>query len=213
MFWKEFRECALLAALSSGALFLVGGLMVVAAGNPGGFKVPGFGHVTSPLWRVGVLLYAISILQGVALAIRQYGVPGVTGVWPGQVHLPVRRCVHLWVRMASSAGCFALLALVWSLLFATAAFAGILPLPPQARTLFHGLLLPVLGYVVYMGTGVTCLTSARWYRERLIGVLSAVLILIFSVFCVGVPGGVPIVVLAVCALTVALHHAFLAKEL
>jgi len=213
MLWKEFRECAVIAALASGALLLVGALLVVAAGNPGGFRVPGFGQVTSPLWRVGVLLYSISILQGAALAIRQYGVPGITGVWSGQVHLPVRRSVHLWVRMAFGAGCFLLLALGWVALFAAAASAGILPVAPQVRILFYGLLLPPLGFVVYMGTGVTCLTNAKWYEGRPLGVFSAVLILLFALFCAGVPGGAWIVLSASCALAVALHHAFLTKEL
>ncbi len=217
--WKEYRECRVIAALALGALLLLGTFLILASG--GLLRVhgrwsyeSGFSNMAQLplLWPVGVVLYAVSLDLGIALAIRQYAIPGVTGESGPQLHLPVRRSTHLWAKMSVCLAAFAALAIAWVALFAFAAVSGALRVPPQVASLFRGLLFPVFGFIAYVGTAITCLSDGKWYRDRLCGAFSAVLLLAFSIVSPSIPAGVPLCILAFGSMVVVLHHLFRARE-
>ena len=195
LFIKEIRECLPLLAVS--ALLLLGfaylELMPFLRGTiPPEYRhytlesgrIAGVHHLssTSPFSNTGVWLLMLSIGLGIALGVRQFGMPGLSRTWAFLIHRSVRRRSLLTVKIVTALlGICLCLGGIWTLIFSYGAYHRDMAYPPYTRTLIEGWAFVAIGFVVYLATAQTALASTRWYTTRLIHVGLACLIC-FSAF-------------------------------
>jgi hypothetical protein len=111
---------------------------------------------------------------GLVLGIRHFWVPLYTGTWPFLLHRSVNRLTILWAKCCAAVVAFVVsLGVVWTALYWYARRPDVFVIPAPARDLINGWLYIALGLVVYLGTTLSALSTARWYTTRIFSLLFA----------------------------------------
>ena len=186
---KELRE-SLPWMLLAGLLLLAVGLLFLrdrASGNPYYWSyhsglAPGEtvnSHrlmEPSKLELPGLWLALIAPGLGLVLGVRQFWVPLFTQTWAFLLHRSVNRLTVFWAKLAATFLAFVVsLGLVWTGLYWYACRPGLFPLPEPTQVLVNGWIYIVMGLVVYLGTALSALSTARWYTSRIFGLAFATL--------------------------------------
>ena len=218
--WKELWEC--------GPWLIVAGLVVLGLGTmevlwlarmpaERWLQAPRTSHhgfQKSCLSTVGVQLLTASLALGPVLAIRQFLVPSITGEWGFSLHRSASRARLLAVKVATAAlGVAVVLGGAWTIVFWHAGRPGVIWLPPPLGQLAEGWHHVAWGIAAYLGTALSCMSTARWHETRLSGALF-VAAGAWCVFSGGFQLGAAAVVCGLCAsvLLVVLAHTFLRRE-
>ena len=112
------------------------------------------------------------IAPGLALAlgIRHFWVPLYTQTWSFLLHRSVSRLTLLSAKLTATILAFVLsLGIPWSLLYGYACRPALFPTPEPIKMLVVGWLYIALGLLVYLGTALSALSTARWYTTRVFG--------------------------------------------
>ena len=112
------------------------------------------------------------IAPGLALVlgIRHFWVPLYTRTWSFLLHRSVSRLTILSAKLAAMILAFVVsLGIPWSLLYGYACRPALFPIPEPVKMLVDGWLYIALGLLVYLGTALSALSTARWYTTRIFG--------------------------------------------
>jgi hypothetical protein len=105
------------------------------------------------------------------------------------------------------------LSTAWLVLYLYACRPGMITFPPYYTNLIDGWLFTVLGLIVYLGTALSALSTARWYTNKIFG-LALVTILIFTmtVESLSRPWVIAITIFTAAILLSQIVHIFLSRE-
>ena len=113
---------------------------------------------------------------GLVLGVRHFWMPLFTRTWSFLLHRSVPRLTILWAKLA--AAIIALLVsvgAVWTGLYWYACRPDLFPVPESSQMLLNGWIYILMGLVVYLGTALSALSTARWYTSRIFGLAFAAL--------------------------------------
>jgi len=123
-------------------------------------------------------LFLTSIGFGIILAARQFLIPIFLKTWAFTIHRSVSKTTVLLGKF--TAAIISLLlscGLIWMLFYWYTSKPGVFPMPPRTRTLIEGWIFVAAGLVIYFGTVLSALSTARWYTTRIVGLVFAACIL------------------------------------
>lgn len=150
---------------------------------------------------------------GLVLGVRHFWMPLFTRTWSFLLHRSVPRLTVLWAKLAATiVGFLISLGLIWTGLYWYACRPDLFPIPESRQMLLNGWLYIAMGVVVYLGTALSALSTARWYTTRIFGLAFATL----AVFVILLQWH-PAWIVALMALTLAIllsqtMAAFLSRE-
>ncbi|MDY0356815.1 MAG: hypothetical protein RBR19_13110 [Sedimentisphaerales bacterium] len=133
--------------------------------------------VRSPhLAWVAMWLAFIAPGLGLVLGVCHFWVPLFARTWSFLLHRSTSRMSILGAKLAAAIlGLLISLGLVWTGLYWYACRPGLLPIPEPIQILVVGWIYIAVGLVVYLGTALSALSTARWYTTRIFGLAFAVL--------------------------------------
>ena len=163
----------------------------------------------SALWLV-----FISIGLGLVLGVRHFGIPIFTRTWPFLLHRSTGKMTILAAKLSAATIAIVFsLGTAWLILYLYACRPGMFTIPPSYTNLIDGWLFIVLGMVVYLGTALSALSTARWYTTRIFGLaLVTILILTMTVESSSRPWIVAIIIFTAAILLSQIIHTFLTRE-
>ena len=189
MLRKECREClpwcvgatALLLFFSYPTLMQGGSSFMVTNWSWGG----SWGYLgPSALSGLAEMLWPTALALAVALALRQFRVPGFTHEWAFLLHRSASRYAILGTKLAVGVGgLVAGLGGFWTLCYLRLSWPGQPWVPPPVWHYWEGWGLIAWAATVYLGAALTCLSPWRWY-----GTFSFGAILPVVGFCVAFTG-------------------------
>lgn len=222
---KELRESLPWILLAAIALLVIGGIALrleIRSGRSGwsypnlspGATVNTYSFCQlSSLWIAGSWLFAISIALGLALGVQHFWIPHFTRTWPFLLHRSVGKMTILAAKLTAAAiGCILPLGAVWLALYWHACRSDAFGLPVPARVFIDGMILIVLGLVVYLGTALTGLGRARWYTTKIFGLAFAALVLFIATVQCGLVWALVIMVVSIMILLSQVIDTFLKRE-
>ena len=113
---------------------------------------------------------------GLVLGVRQFWMGLFTRTWSFLLHRSVPRLTIFWAKLvATVVGFLVSLGLAWTGLYWYACRPDLFPVPESRQVLLNGWLYLAMGLVVYLGTALSALSTARWYTTRLFGLAFATL--------------------------------------
>lgn len=113
---------------------------------------------------------------GLVLGICHFWVPLLARTWSFLLHRSASRLTMLSAKLTAAILAFLIsTGLVWTGLYWYACRPGVFPVPEPLRMLVVGWLYVALGLVVYLGTALSALSTARWYTSRIFGLAFAIL--------------------------------------
>jgi len=145
--------------------------------------------------------------------VCHFWVPLFARTWSFLLHRSTSRMSILGAKLAAAIlGLLVSLGLVWTGLYWYACRPGLLPIPEPIQILVVGWVYIVIGLVVYLGTALSALSTARWYTTRIFGLAFATLAA-FIILLQCHPGRVFVLaVVAIAILLVQTVAAFLSRE-
>jgi hypothetical protein len=136
-----------------------------------------------PVGEVLGWLIACSLGLGLALGIVHFWLPGLTRTWPFLVHRSVTRTAIFKAKLICALLAVpGLLGITWTIIYAYASQKHLFVPVPYTRHLIEGWILIWLGFITYLGTSLSALSSARWYTTRLFGLFFSLL----AIFPIGI---------------------------
>jgi len=190
---KEFRECIPWLLLAAVVFFGFGGYCLRA------FAFPRYGYLYNPYFQPGSLvepyrltnysalqlpgiwLSLTSIGLGLILGVRHFWIPYFTGTWPFLLHRSVNRKTVLAAKLTAAAITFVIsLGFTWIVLYWYANRPELFTLPQTARIFIEGWIFILLGLVVYLGTALSGLSTAKWYTTKAFGIAFASIIIFMT---------------------------------
>jgi len=224
---KELREC-LPWLLTAAIIFLLTGTLAFQNDalrkdyyshmktNPGS-EIAGYEFRSTRLDQkipVGPLLFITSIGLGLALAGRQFWMPGLNRTWSFTVHRSAGRMTILMAKICAACISFIIsLGLIWTLFYWYASRPGISPVPPRGRIFIEGWLLIAIGLIVYVGTAISGLSSAKWYTTKMFGIGFSLISFIYVMIQRSLPQYFIVMMIAFAILLPQIINTFLKKEL
>ncbi len=150
---------------------------------------------------------------GLVLGVCHFWVPLFARTWSFLLHRSASRMSILGAKLATAIlGLLISLGLVWMGLYWYACRPGLLPIPEPMQILVVGWVYIVIGLVVYLGTALSALSTARWYTTRIFGLAFAALAA-FIILVQWHPGRVLVLtVLAIAILLAQTVAAFQSRE-
>jgi len=150
---------------------------------------------------------------GLVLGVCHFWVPLFARTWSFLLHRSTSRRTILGAKLAAAIlGLLISLGLVWTGLYWYACRPGLLPIPEPMQILVVGWVYIVIGLVVYLGTALSALSTARWYTTRIFGLAFAALAA-FIILVQWHPGRVLVLtVLAIAILLAQTVAAFQSRE-
>ena len=97
-------------------------------------------------------------------------------------------------------------------MFLYASRPGAFPYPPAVRTLLEGWIFIALGMVVYSGTALAILSTARWYTTRVLGLALAAGIVSWALVQSSIAGAVFIIFVGLLILLPQIVYLILNRE-
>ncbi|MHC4212053.1 MAG: hypothetical protein ACYSWP_01645 [Planctomycetota bacterium] len=180
---KELRECLPWIILAAVALLVIGTLCLSYSGRyythrykqwPSFDRFEDGGETNwqitrhSPFFMVGPTLLITAIALGLILGIRQFWLPFFTHTWPFLFHRSLKRTTIMASKFTAAAiGLIAACGINWAFMFRYANKPDFFPFPTFARVFWEGWVMIALGYMVYLATALTGLSSARWYTTKI----------------------------------------------
>jgi hypothetical protein len=120
---------------------------------------------------------------GLALGVRHFWVPLFTRTWSFLLHRSTPRLTILWAKLAAAVVGFLIsVGLIWTGLYWYACQPDFFPVPESRQTLLNGWIYIVMGLVVYLGTALSALSTARWYTTRIFGLAFATMVAFAALF-------------------------------
>lgn len=187
---KELRE-SLPWLLLAGLLLLVVGLLALRAGSrfseglywqysqgiSPGETVDAYRLLRRPWLQLPAHWLAfIAPGLGLVLGVRHFWMGLFTRTWSFLLHRSVPWLTVLWAKLAATiVGFLASLGLIWTGLYWYACRPDLFSVPESPQMLLNGWIYIAMGLVVYLGTALSALSTARWYTTRLFGLAFAVL--------------------------------------
>jgi hypothetical protein len=137
----------------------------------------------SPLQIIGPLLFLTSIGLGLVLGVRHFWIPYFTRTWPFLIHRSVKRMTIFWAKLAAATISFLIsVGAVWVALYNYSCHPERFTTLPVKRVFIEGWLFVLLGLIVYLGTALTALSTARWYTTKIFGLAFATVIICATIF-------------------------------
>ncbi len=190
---KEFRENLPWLILAAIVLFAFGGFCLLAKAyqvdsnryytnlSPGSTVDTYWLTRSSKLAATGMWLLLTSIGLGLTLGVRHFWIPYFTGTWPFLIHRSTSRKTILGAKLAGALIAFVIsIGLVWVGLYWYACRPELFTISQTARVFIEGWIFIVLGLVVYLGTALTGLSTAKWYTTKIFGLAFATVIIIVT---------------------------------
>jgi len=128
----------------------------------------------------GLWLAWMAPALGLILGVRHFWMPLFTRTWSFLLHRSAARPTILWAKLtAATAGLVLSLGASWTFLYWYARRPEVFPIPESAKALASGWIYIALGLVIYLGTAVSALSTARWYTTRIFGLAFAAVATLF----------------------------------
>lgn len=192
---KELRECLPWMLLAAIVLLVFGGffLRALAYDQRHYYRhYPSFSPGTlveriqftqhTPLLLTGPWLFFLSIGLGLVLGVRQFWIPNFTRTWPFLLHRSAGRKTILAGKLTAASIALALsLGPVWIALYRYACQPEVFTVPQNFRVFIEGWIFIMLGFVAYLGTTLSGLSTANWYTTKIFGLAFATVV-IFTTF-------------------------------
>ena len=189
LMWKEFREALPWLLLAAIVLLLIGGFVLrvetqnqrhiwhYSSIEPGkaldGHEL--FSHTV--LVFPGIWLFLVSIALGLALGVRQFWMANFTKTWGFELHRSVNRAAILSAKLCTTLLGFCIsIGFVWTIFYYYTCQPGLFMVPPPVRAFIEGWIFIAIGFVAYLGTALTGLSTARWYTTKVFGLAFVILI-------------------------------------
>ena len=166
-----------------------------------------------PLQATGPWLLITSIGLGLALGVRHFWIPHFTRTWPFLLHRSVSRQIILGAKLTAATVAFVVsLGSVWIGLYWYACRPELFTVPPPGRIFIEGWLFIVLGLVIYLGTALTALSTARWYTTKIFGLAFATLVICMIILQWRLSWAFAMVIIGVVVLLSQIINTFLSRE-
>ena len=167
----------------------------------------------SPVSGVGPLLFTISMALGFVFRGLHFWMPFVTKTWAFTLHRSVSRLCIVSAKMtAAAAGFLISLGLTWTVLFCCVYFRRMFSIPPVWGVYIEGLLFILYGMLVYLATGVTAISAARWYTTKVFAIGFVTLVIIAAFLTGDVFWAILTSIIGAAILKVQLVYDFLTRE-
>ena len=150
---------------------------------------------------------------GLVLGVRHFWMPLFTRTWSFLLHRSVPRLTVLWAKLTAAIVAFVVsVGLVWTGLYWYACRPDLFPVPESRQMLVNGWIYIAMGLVVYLGTALSALSTARWYTTRVFGLAFAMLA-VFIILLQWHPAWIAVLtVLTLVILLTQTMAAFLSRE-
>jgi len=192
---KEFRECLPWMLLAAIILLAIGGFSLRQAQLQGWYdwseryfssrsvtETYDLQYRRCPLQLIGPLLLLTSIGLGLVLGVRHFWIPSFTRTWPFLIHRSVDRTTIIWAKLAAAIISFLIsLGAIWAALYSYSCDPERFTMLPIKRVFIEGWVFILLGLVVYLGTALAGLSTARWYTTKIFGLAFATLIIFAAI--------------------------------
>ncbi len=160
-----------------------------------------------------VWLAFIAPALGLVLGVRHFWVPLFTRTWSFLLHRSAKRSTVLAAKLAAAAIALVVpLGLVWISLHRYACRPDVFPFPEPIKVFASGWLCIALGFVVYLGTALSALSTARWYTTRILGLAFATLAVFFIIAQWKLTWIITLTILAIAILLIQTVAAFEDRE-
>ncbi|NIP26251.1 MAG: hypothetical protein GWN67_18125 [Phycisphaerae bacterium] len=167
----------------------------------------------SPLKFTGPWLLVTSIGLGLALGVRHFWITLFTKTWAFLIHRSVSRQTILGAKLAAATLALVVsLGAVWIGLYSYAGRLELFTVPPPAGFFIEGWLFIVLGLVVYLGTALTALSTARWYTTKIFGLAFATVVVCMIFLQWRISWAFAVVIIGIVILLSQIIETFLNRE-
>ncbi len=220
---KELREAVpwfILAALS---LLVIGWSMIVMQARDQGrwyYGAVSNGEVmdgymifrSDIMFESAVLMFFLSIGLGLILGIRHFLVPDFTRTWQFLIYRSTTRSTVLTAKLTAAATIMLFLSILWLMLAAYTHISDRVIVPPESGIVGLGVFYAYLGFIVYLGTALCALTTARWYTTRVFGLFFVFIMFMIVLSQMNFAVVFSLTVFFLIVLVVQIYGTFLQKE-
>lgn len=167
---------------------------------------------TDIMLESAVLMFFTSIGLGLSVGIRHFWVPGFTRTWQFLIHRSATRSVILSAKLIAAATVLLCLSIVWLLLAGYTYISDTIIIPPDPGLVNLGIFYTYLGFIVYLGTALCALTTARWYTTRMFGLFFVFIMFLIVLSQTNFTFAFILTVFFLTVLIIQVYEAFLQKE-
>lgn len=162
--------------------------------------------------ETGPWLFVLSVGLGLAIGIRQFWIPNFTRTWPFLIHRSVSRTTILAAKLTTASIAFIIaIAPIWVCIYWYITRPEVFTVPPPLRIFVEGWIFIILGFVTYLGTALSGLSTAKWYTTKIFGILFVVAI--FMTLSMWTLGGLLIALIISAAILLSqIFQTFLSRE-
>lgn len=122
--------------------------------------------------QTGPWLFFLSIGLGLAIGVRQFWIPNFTRTWPFLIHRSMSRNAILAAKLTTASIAFICsIVTVWVGIYWYATRPEVFKVPPSLRFFIEGWIFIISGFVTYLGTALSGLSTAKWYTTKIFGLL------------------------------------------
>jgi len=191
---KELRECLPWMLLAALVFLAFGGFFLRALAydqrhyryypnfSAGTLVEPGQLTQHTPLLLTGSCLFCSSLGLGLILGVRHFWIPHFTRTWPFLLHRSAGRKTILAGKLTAASIALALsLGPVWIALYRYACQPEVFTVPQNFRVFIEGWIFIMLGFVAYLGTTLSGLSTAKWYSTKIFGLALAAIVIIAAI--------------------------------
>jgi len=220
---KELRECLPWMLLATIVFIAVSSVLLRSATY---YENLGYRYTRSPgtimnrysftfypaLNQTGPWLFVLSVGLGLAIGVRQFWLPNFTRTWPFLLHRSVSRNTILAAKLtAASIAFLCSIVTVWVGIYWYATRPEVFTMPPPLRFFIEGWIFIILGFVTYLGTALSGLSTAKWYTTKIFGIL--LVFFIFTTLSIWTLAGLLIALIVSAAiLLLQIYQTFLRRE-
>jgi len=222
---KELRECLPWMLLAALVFLAFGGFFLRAlAYDQRHYRYyPNFSSGTlvehvqltqhTPLLLTGSCLFCSSLGLGLILGVRHFWIPHFTRTWPFLLHRSVSRKTILAAKLTAGTIAFVIsLGTVWVALYWYANQLEAYPIPQTVRVFIEGWIFIMLGLVVYLGTALSGLSTAKWYTTKILGLAFATVIIVTTFSQWSLVWAFAVIAISVVILLSLIFDTFLRRE-
>lgn len=223
LYKKELREAAPWIILAALLLLPIGWIMILMKAHDQGWWRYGAisnGQVideymmfrTDIMLESAVLMFFLSIGLGLILGIRHFLVPDFTRTWQFLIHRSTTRTVVLTAKLTAAATIMFCLSLAWLILATYTHVSDRVIIPPESGIVRLGIFYAYLGFIVYLGTALCSLTTARWYTTRIFSLFFVFIMFMLILSQTNYAFVFSLTVFVLIVLVVQIYGTFLQKE-
>jgi len=129
--------------------------------------------------EIGPWLFVLSVGLGLVLGIRQFWIPNFTRTWPFLIHRSVSRITILAAKLTATSMAFVIsIVPIWIGIYWYVTRPEVFTVPPPLRFFIEGWIFIILGFVTYLGTALSGLSTAKWYTTKIFGLAFAAVVML-----------------------------------